>query len=105
MNLTHNAAIALAAEPGLTGADIRVWLFLVDEKASAAELAVRMNTAPTNTAASCRRLLQAGWVDVVEVVGRSKRYKARQTRNPNANLPGQMDIEAMLGEDLRIHTR
>lgn len=92
MNLTHNAAVMLTQEPGLTGADLRVWLLLVDSKASAAELAADLGAAQTNVAASCRRLYYAGWVDVAEVVGRTKRYKARATRNPNVALQGQMEL-------------
>ena len=93
MNLTRNAATMMAQEPKLTGADLRVWLLLVDTKASAAELAADLGAVQTNVAASCRRLYHAGWVDIVEVIGRTKRYKARATRNPNAALQGQLELQ------------
>lgn len=93
MKLNPNNAKALAEEPGLTGTDLRVWLFLVDAPATPAELARAMGTAPTNTAASCRKLLYAGWVDLVEEVGRSKRYRARAVRDENAAVPGQTRLQ------------
>ena len=93
MKLTSTAAAVLAKEPGLTGTDLKVWLLLIDTKATPAELARILGTAPTNTAASCRKLLFAGWIDLVEEVGRSKRYQARSIRNPNAILPGQSKLD------------
>lgn len=93
MKLNQSAAAELAAEPGLTGTDFRVWLLLVDRKATPAELARIMGTAPTNTAAACRKLFYAGWIDLVEEVGRSKRYRARSERNPDTVAPGQTKLD------------
>ena len=90
MKLTASAAAVLALEPGLTGMDFKVWLLLVDNKATAADLARIMEIAPSNAAASCRKLLRCGWITLAEEVGRSKLYTARETRNQKAPLPGQI---------------
>lgn len=92
MVLTNNAALMLADEPGLTGTDFRVWLCLVDSRASAADLARSLGIKPTNAAASCRKLFTAGWIDHVDTVGRSKLYRARTTRSQTAPLPGQTQL-------------
>ena len=93
MKLTTAAAVSLADEPGLTGTDLRVWLLLVDRQATPAELARDLGVAPTNVASSCRKLMAAGWIDLAEEVGRSKRYTARAVRNPNAAAQGQMRLK------------
>ena len=92
MKITKSNAADLAAEPGLVGNDLKVWLMLIDNEASAAELAPVLHTAPTNVAACCRRLYHSGWLDVAEVVGKSKRYTARSSRNPDADMRGQLSF-------------
>ena len=93
MKLSSTAADSLASEPGLTGTDFRIWLLLVDQKKTPAELAHDLGVAPTNVAASCRKLMAAGWIDLAEEVGRSKRYTARSVRDPNAAAQGQMKMK------------
>lgn len=77
MNLTAKTATDMALKFELTGADLRVWLLLVDQAVTSADLARLLNIAPTNTAASCRKLLKAGLIELVEEVGRARRYTAR----------------------------
>lgn len=92
MKLTPKSADELATEPGLTGTELRVWLLTVDRAASAADIARRLQADPSNISAACRKLLTAGWIEVAEVVGKSKRYRARSERDPNAALPGQSSL-------------
>ena len=92
MKLASKDAAALAQEPGLTAADLRVWLLLVDAKLSPTELDRSINGDPGYIGTSCRRLLAAGWIEVAEEIGRVKRYRARATRNVLEALPGQMTL-------------
>ena len=93
MRFNATAARDLATEPSLKGADLRVWLHLVDSSLCAAEVAKILNTTQSNVAASCRRLYYSGWIDLVDEVGRVKRYTARSERNPKVALKGQLTLE------------
>lgn len=78
MEITKETIEALLTEPTLTGSDIRVWLMLVDNVCSAGELAEKYDEANvSNISRYCRRLREAGWIEIVETKDRQIRYTAR----------------------------
>ena len=92
MKLVSKAAQELAASD-LTGADLKVWLNLIDNKFTATELSNIMQLDVSNVSKSCNKLLESGWIEVSERIGRSKRYTARADRDKNAQLNGQIHFD------------
>ena len=96
MKITSIAALELATESTLHSMDVRVWAAFIDRKATPAEVSRLIGMERSNTAASCRRLYYAGWLDLIDTVGRAKKYTARCERSKHAPDRNQTTIEQLL---------
>lgn len=76
MILTRDAAMALAVDEGLKDIDIKVWLYLVDQVLATDQIAPLIDKSVKATSNSMNRLLESGWIKVVDRTVERKKYTA-----------------------------
>lgn len=76
MIFTRDAAMSLAVSEILKDIDIKVWLYLVDNVLSTDQIATLIDKSVRATSNSVNRLLDAGWIKVVDRTVERKKYTA-----------------------------
>lgn len=103
---------ALAAEKSLTGADLRVALFLADRYCRPGDLVdTSVNRSKSAVSHALRHLQDGGWLVVQDVNGsryfslisklESRRPQRQRKPKKTEEIPGQMSIADYAGADAR----